>query len=533
MFKITSLRTKFTILISVIIILVLSTNTMIVLRQKYQELNQDTFRGALSFSRIESSALLERYQVNEANSFLKVPGEVKSLLELNADIKNVKIINYDGNIEYDFQQEKTQKYTQETPRDVKNDKTLLDRIQANLPSIQTAKGQIVYIEQADDGRLKFQDGNGKVLSEGYNEGQQIENLVYPLPKTESTSLLYEISYDTLNQRIYDTTLSTVFLTVAYIFLGILIAFLFASRIVQPIKKLTVSALNISKGRFGQVININSKDEVGTLAKSFNKMSLELKAATDQLVQKERLAKEIELASKIQDEFLPKQIPSIGNLEIHAAVIPADAVGGDCYDFIELPDDKLLFYIGDVTGHGVSAGLITAIANSLIYSLSFTTEGNDPREISLALNKVLRAKTRPDMFITIFIAIWDAKTNMLTYTPCGHEPTYVFKKDADVVQMLKKEGIALGMVDHVDKMLKKESIRIDSGDVIIQYTDGIPEAWNSEKQMYGFQRLEESMKKHIHKATAKEIYDGILEDVYKFMAGYPQADDVTLVVMKKN
>lgn len=533
MFHITSLRTKFTLLISLIIILVLSTNTMIVLKQKYQELNQDTFRGALSFARIESSALLERYQVNEANSFLKVPGEIKSLLELNTDIKNVKIINYDGEVRYDFQQEKTQKYSDPKPREIKGNKILLDRVQANLPSIQTTAGQIVYIEQADDGRLKFQDENGKVLSQGYNEGQQIENFVYPLPKNDSTSLLYEISYDTLNQRISDTTLSTIFLTVAYILLGILIAFIFASRIVQPIKKLTASALNISKGRFGQVISINSKDEVGTLAKSFNKMSLELKAATDQLVQKERLAKEIELASKIQDEFLPKHIPTMGNLDIHAGVLPADAVGGDCYDFIKLSEDKLLFYVGDVTGHGVSAGLITAIANSLIYSLSFSMDATDPREVSLALNKVLRAKTRPDMFITMFIAIWDAKTNMLTYTPCGHEPTYVFKKNADVVQMLKKEGIALGMIDQVEKILKKESIKIDDGDVIIQYTDGIPEAWNSERQMYGFERLEASMKKHIHKATAKEIYDGILEDVYKFMAGYPQADDVTLVVMKKN
>jgi len=528
-----SLRTKFTLVISLIIILVLGTNTLVVLKQKYQELNQDTFRGALSFSRIESPALLEKYRQNEANSFLKLPGEVKSLLELNPDIRNVKIVKYDGAVLYDFVQEKVQKYSGTTPRSVSGDAKLLERIQANLPSLQTAKSEIVYVDQGESGRLSYQDSNGKTMKDGYDEGQSIVNLIYPLSKTDSTSMIYEISYDTLNQRIRDTTISTLFLTLGYILLGILVAFIFASRIVQPIKKLTASALNISKGRFGQVISINSKDEVGTLAKSFNKMSLELKAATDQLISKERLAKEIELASKIQDEFLPKKIPTMGNLDIHAGVISADAVGGDCYDFIKIDDDKLLFYVGDVTGHGVAAGLITAIANSLVYSLSFSKNATDPRELSLALNKVLRAKTRPDMFITMFIAVWDSKTNSLTYTPCGHEPTYVFKKSTDSVQMLKKEGIALGMIDHVDKILKKETITIESGDVIIQYTDGIPEAWNVERQMYGFERLEESMKKHIHKATAKEIYDGILEDVYRFMAGYPQADDVTLVVMKKD
>lgn len=527
-----SLRTKLTLLISLLIFVVIGTNTSIVLLQKYRELNEDIFRGAVSFSQLVSRDVLQTYRLNyETNSFLKLPGEIKSLLELNHDIKNVRVAHYDGELLYNFEQETTEKYTGD-PRKVE-DPELLERVKSSMPSVKTTQGDIVYFEQKEAGEIRFLNSNGQPFEKTFNQGQQIEDMVFPVSDGETYAMIYNVSYEILNKRIQETTTNILLITIFSIILGIAVAFLFSSRIIHPLKKLTASAMNISKGRFGQVINIRSKDEVGRLAKSFNKMSLELKSATDQLVQKERFAKEIELASKIQDEFLPKTIPNVGNFDIHAGVISADAVGGDCYDFIKVDEDTLLFYIGDVTGHGVSAGLITAIANSLIYSLSFGNMAKNLQVLSTTLNRVMRAKTRPDMFITAFIGVWDSKTSVLNYTPCGHEPTYIFNAKKKELKMLKKEGIALGMIDNVEKILKNDSIKIEVGDVLVLYTDGIPEAWNIEKQLYGFDRLEESIKRHAEKATAKEIYDGILEDVYKFMAGYPQADDVTLVVMKKN
>lgn len=527
-----SLRTKLTLLISFLIILVIGVNTGIVLQQKYRELNEDIFRGAVSFAKLVSRDVVQTYRLNySTNSFLKLPGDIKNLLELNLDISNVKIAEYNGNLSYDFLAESTEKYQGE--QRVVTDPVLLTRIKSNIPSVMTTGGNVVFFEQKDDGTLRFLDRDGRPIENGFNLGQQFVDLVYPVQEGDSSyALEYQISYDILNSRIFDTTVNTLLITIFSVLAGIFVAFFFASKIIHPLKKLTASAMNISKGRFGQVISIKSKDEVGRLAKSFNKMSVELKSATDQLVQKERLAKEIELASKIQDEFLPKEIPQLGGMDIHAGVISADAVGGDLYDFITLSEEKLLFYIGDVTGHGVSAGLVTAIANSIIYSYSYTKEGHDVRDLSVSLNRVMRAKTRPDMFITAFIGEWDAKKSTLTYTPCGHEPTYIYNPKKSKLRMLKKEGIALGMVDGVEKILKKDCVSIDSGDIVVMYTDGIPEAWNADKEMYGFDRLEESIKRHGGKSSAKEIYEGILDDVYKFMGGYPQADDVTLVVMKK-
>lgn len=525
-----SLRTKFTLLVSFLIIAVIGTNTLLVLQQSGTELRQDIFRGAMRFAQLVSQDVLSSYRETEnTKSFVKLPGTLRSYLDLNTDVTNVEVVGYEGDIKYDLQKDKDSGTASEGRK--VTDMKQIARIQANDPSVETAAGQIVYVQQKEGGRYSFQDQGGKTL-DAFNGDEEMKTVVYPIKADgASYALIYDVSYATLGQRTLDVTMNALKVSIVYVVLGILVTIVFTSGIVRPLKKLTASAVNISRGRFGQVVNISTRDEVGQLSKSFNKMSLELKAATDQLVQKERLAKEIELASKIQDEFLPKRMPQVGDLDIQAGVIAADAVGGDCYDFIVLDQDHLLFYIGDVTGHGVSAGLVTAIANSLIYSMATAGQTIDVQTLSMSLNRVMRAKTRPDMFITIFIAIWDLKNNTLSYAPCGHEPTYVYNTKTKQVRSLKKEGIALGMVDKVEKILKKEEIRLDPHDVLILYTDGIPEAWNAERQMYTADRLLESINKHAGKGTSKEVYDGILEDVYRFMEGVPQADDVTLMVLR--
>ncbi|PIV90042.1 hypothetical protein COW46_04060 [Candidatus Gracilibacteria bacterium CG17_big_fil_post_rev_8_21_14_2_50_48_13] len=526
-----SLRTKFTLLVSFLIIAVIGTNTLLVLMQSSTELRGDILRGSLRFAQLISTDILDTYQETEkTKSFVKLPGQLRSFLDLNADITNVQVVGYEGDVRYNLEEDKSEN----TPKEGRKiaDAPQLARIQANDPSVENMHGEIAFVKQTEGGRLNFVDQAGKTL-ENFGEDAEMKTVVYPM-KVDGASyaLIYAISYATLAQRTMDVTMNALMVSIVYIVLGILVTFIFTTGIVRPLKKLTASAVNISRGRFGQVVNISTRDEVGQLSKSFNKMSLELKAATDQLVQKERLAKEIELASKIQDEFLPKKMPTLGNLDIQAGVIAADAVGGDCYDFIPLDDERLLFYIGDVTGHGVSAGLVTAIANSLIYSMATEERDINIEELTLTLNRVMRAKTRPDMFITLFIGILDTKKKTLTYAPCGHEPTFVYNTRTKQSRMLKKEGIALGMVDKVQKILKEETITLDDNDVLVLYTDGIPEAWNSERKMYTIDRLVESIEKHAGKMKSKEIYDGILEDVYRFMEGVPQADDVSLMVIKK-
>jgi sigma-B regulation protein RsbU (phosphoserine phosphatase) len=268
-----------------------------------------------------------------------------------------------------------------------------------------------------------------------------------------------------------------------------------------------------------------------LAATFNKMAADLEESTKAKIEHEKVAKELELAAKIQNELLPKQLPQIENMDIAASLSAATEVGGDCYDFIPVErNGKLLFYIADVTGHGVGAGLVSAITNALAPALM--EHYDNTKDIVSELNKILTMKTSPNIFVTACVALWDIAKGVLQFTQAGHDPIMQYQAATDSVILLPPGGLALGMVPDITAKLTTEEVTAHVNDVFVLYTDGIPEAWQNEKDTFGMDRLKETVKKHSGKQTAQEIHDAILADVRAYMGDYPQADDITLLVIKK-
>jgi len=534
MFIIRSLRSKFILIVISVILVVLGTSTFFEISRKRGEITTDMFRKAVSFTELASQPILDSYLQDYAtNNFIKVPGRVRNMLDLNKDITNVQVFDYEGTLLYDFAGEQTTQYA--GPIRKNEGRLFINRLQDRLLSINTEDEKIVFVRTNEAGVPTYVDDNGISLASENSEAKKIQDLILPITTLQGKSyaLRYFISYSTLDGRLMATITTTGVISLISIVFAVFFAFIFSGGLIRPLNILTEKARRIASGNFGETISLRTNDEVGRLADSFNHMSQALKSTTDSLLEKERFGKEIELASQIQAEFLPKKIPDMGGLDIHAGVLSAEAVGGDCYDFVQLTEDTLLFYIGDVTGHGVSAGLVTAIVNSLIYSQTLEEGQMDLKHITVMLNKVLRMKTRPDMFITLFLGIWNSKKGSLQFIPCGHEPGYIYSEDKKTVTPLIKRGIALGMLDRIDNLISLEEVALAKGDSLILYTDGIPEAWSPTKDQYGFKRFEESIKRHADKTTAKQLYDGIIEDVYLHMGNRPQSDDVSLVILKRN
>ena len=233
----------------------------------------------------------------------------------------------------------------------------------------------------------------------------------------------------------------------------------------------------------------------------------------------------------QSELLPKILPVIENLDIAASLSAATQVGGDCYDFIPVQKDgNLLFYIADVTGHGVGAGIVSAISNALVPSLM--DHYDNTKDMVINLNKILKIKTAPNIFVTSVIAIWETGKNVLQFTQAGHDPILHYQAASDTVTELAHGGLAMGLMADIRDKLTIEETQTAADDVFVFYTDGIPEAWKNEKETYGMDSLKASVKAHSKGKTAQEIHDGILKDVRDFMGDYPQADDITLLVVKR-
>ena len=244
---------------------------------------------------------------------------------------------------------------------------------------------------------------------------------------------------------------------------------------------------------------------------------------------ERKMTELKLASKIQDQLIPDNVPVIDGLDLAARVRPAGEIGGDIYDFLPINDKRLLFYLGDVTGHGIPAGIISSIANALFFGYALEA---DLKKILVDVNRVMKAKTMPTMFMTLCLMDWDAVTKKFNYASAGHEQLVHFKAATGKSELEPAGGIALGMLPDISKTVTVNEVNFQVGDFLVVYSDGIPEAWKNEKETYGMERLQQIIEKCGQLKTAEEIMNAIIADVDAFRAGYEQMDDITILVIKR-
>ncbi|MBN2306740.1 SpoIIE family protein phosphatase [Candidatus Peregrinibacteria bacterium] len=507
-----------------IILAILGATAYLVIEQKTKEINQDIYTKAVSFAELTNERVISNYENNYLQSaFAHFDREMAEIYSLNQDITGVSIFNYNGKALYETEMESGLS-TEE-----------LDRIQAVYPSVKTKGGRIVYLEKSgEDAHYHYLDLNGRTIDPISNT-EQIINVVYPFRDqsniTRSYSVVYEVTYDALLQRVRDTAIRIIAIAVAGVLIALLIGYVVAHGITSPIKALTQGATKIGSGDLSIRIPIRSRSEVGMLANTFNKMAADLEESTKAMIEHEKVAKELELAAKIQKELLPKQLPQIANLDIAASLNAATEVGGDCYDFIPVQKNgNLLFYIADVTGHGVGAGLVSAISNALVPSLM--NHYDNTKELVSELNKVLTMKTAPNIFVTACIALWETAKGILQFTQAGHDPILHYQAVSGTVIELAHGGLAMGMLPDITAKLTTEKVITQPGDVFVLYTDGIPEAWQSETENFGMERLKTAVQKYATLGTAQQIHDAILTEVRAYMGQYPQADDITLLVVKR-
>lgn len=240
----------------------------------------------------------------------------------------------------------------------------------------------------------------------------------------------------------------------------------------------------------------------------------------------RMQEEVRLASTIQRDLLPEAAPKVAGYDIAGRSIPAQMVGGDYFDFIQVGPDHLAICLGDVSGKGLPASLLMA-------NLQATLRGQTLHEISVSerivrSNELLFRSTDPEKFATLFYGVLDERRHTITYTNAGHENPYLVKAGGEVVR-LTAGGTVLGVVDHFP--FDEDVARIDAGDLLVIFSDGITEAFNVEEEQFGERRLEEVLRAGIDD-PADKLIDRIVEAVNGFAGQAPQADDLTLVVMKR-
>lgn len=261
-------------------------------------------------------------------------------------------------------------------------------------------------------------------------------------------------------------------------------------------------------------------------------TIQLKTSTEDLEASKllrlKMASELNIARDIQLSMLPLLFPAFPDrkdINIHAALLPAKAVGGDFYDFFFLDEDHLCFVVGDVSGKGVPAALVMAECKTLIKSHAPLKKST--AKVITQVNYEMALHNQNYMFVTVFMAILNTKTGALNYTNAGHNPTIVRKQDGTIQRLKELHGPVVAAVEDIE--YKETTIQLAKGDVIFAYTDGVTEAHNLQNELFSYDRLEELLATPF--ANVSTTVDTVIEAVKDFEAGREPFDDVTAVCLE--
>ena len=304
-----------------------------------------------------------------------------------------------------------------------------------------------------------------------------------------------------------------------------------NRQIGPLTKFAHTARNIAGGDLGtELPAVGDNYEMMELHDSFRFMQEELTKYIADLKQtttaKEKIESELRIARGIQTDMIPHIFPPFPNLPeigLYASLESAMEVGGDLYDFFPIDDDHFCFAIGDVSGKGVPASLFMAVTITLIRSMS--EKNRSAAQIVQSVNKTLTINNESNMFVTLFVGILNLRTGELQYCNAGHNPPVLLREGQEPQMFSNTKAIPVGVFEVFD--YRNEMVMLEKSDQIFLYTDGVTEAEDVDKNLFGEVALLKALSENSDKSS-KELTDKVKQSVKEFVNGHMQSDDITMM-----
>ncbi len=260
------------------------------------------------------------------------------------------------------------------------------------------------------------------------------------------------------------------------------------------------------------------------------MGSKLNDAQQEMIEQERISRELEIASEIQANILPKSYPRGDSFEFAGIYKSAKEVGGDYYDFIEVDDDHLGVVIADVSGKSLPGMLVMLLTRDMVKNISRIKR--EPTELLSEVNSELLKNIKKEMFVTMFYGLLNKKTGEFRYASAGHNPLIVISSGNKKTQLQKTKGFPLGMMPEklFNERIQSGLVQLSENDWLVQFTDGVNEAINESQEEFGMERfvkiLEESKS-----LSPKEMVKSTIDKHSEFIGNSDQYDDITLLVLK--
>lgn len=438
---------------------------------------------------LEMGLVMEGFESQRSElSYVEVTRRIQ---EMNPSIELIRIFDVNGNL-------------------------LLERgVNPHTGVNQTLIGEI--FSTGKDTEILEQDGNRRI--------HYIHIDLRESSTASDMSLVAEITYtqEPLRKVLSQILLYYTLIGFIAVVMGIVMVYVIARFLTTPITEILEDVSRIAQGDLGHIIRSMPNPEFRRLEGSINLMIDKIQQFSREI---EREKAEIRIAAEIQRTFLPREIPESARFEIAAMNIPAQEVGGDFYDFIPLDERNLGLVIADVAGKGIPAALFMALSRSILRAIA--TADQRVEETVEESNSLIAADAAAGMFVTLFYCTLDKETGEVSYVNAGHNPPLHYSQKENRLRPLLPTGMAMGVMP--DLSYSVGHLTLDTGDVLVLYTDGVTEAFNQNDEEFGEGRLMDAVCAS-RGMSAREILDTIFRRVTEFTGDAMQSDDITLVIVR--
>ncbi len=494
------IRLKFTLaIISLVVFIIISITLFFIVRES-------------CILKMKIMSAVERETVHLANTAQQSIGVDE--LSLVAAINDLKKIDY---IMYAFVLDRDDTVEQYFDRrgDRAISQSLNDRVDRKLAS-RTQSGDILILNLNDPGNPR-----GRL----YDFSKTILNKV---DKRKIGTVIIGLSDIVIRNEIDNLIKIIVPISLGFLLISIIGSVVMAGLTIRPVKALSRGAEIIGKGNLDYRIEIKSGDELGQLAREFNQMTAQIKEAKEKEIEALIMEEQIETAKEIQEGLNPTRFYEKGGIQIKGHTHAQRGVGGDYFDYIDIDDEKVGALISDVAGKGVAASLVMVMIRT-VFTSYISREVVDCASVVRTINESFGADFAADKFATLFFMIYDRSTEGLSFSNAGHGPLFCYRAAMNSCTITKLDGVPVGIME--DAEYTQARVKLNPGDMVVLYTDGVTEMRNEQDEEYGIQRLNKLIVEN-NQLNAEEFIQLMMDDLEQYRGQEPPHDDTTMLVMKR-
>jgi serine phosphatase RsbU (regulator of sigma subunit) len=400
-----------------------------------------------------------------------------------------------------------------------------------LNSAQTSQGEIPFAIDADGVVLTTTPEHQRTLAtlnvaglRGSGVGQHGDWVIVTreAPSNVTFGIARPIAQSL--REIQNASMRSLLLGLGVIGLAVLGIVPLARHMTRDLTTLTDGVERIARGDFSAQVPVRSRDEFGALASAFNQMARDVAHHQQLVVEREGLQREFELCRRIQSEMLPHASLRLGLTEVKGISIPAREVGGDFFNYFELPGGEIAVLVGDVSGKGISAALLMA-------NIQATLRARLPLESDLAaltstIDREIDESTPPGVYATLFLGILDTADQTLRYVNAGHQPQFLIRGDG--IEPLSAGGMPVGL--YPGQGYVEKTVQLADNDLLFFYTDGMVEVENEQGEMFGAERLEPLLRPQRDEGV-DTLLERVENHVRHFRGRAEPFDDVTIMALR--